>query len=196
MAGRRGRAVPDEAPAAEWLANRSTDKRTVEMAKPANNVGLEVLDPRRDEQLLERWLRSPHVARWWGNAELNLTTLGQRSKDTHALITADGRPVGYLCWQRPTREELEAAHLTDLPEDLVDIDILIGEPDYLGSGVGPKALTVLLAKLHGEGVRFAGLATSISNVGAIRAFEKAGFSLFRDFEDPDGPYRYLVARLD
>ena len=164
--------------------------------QPAICVGLEVLDPRRDEQLLERWLRSPHVARWWGAAELNLATLGQRSRDTHALITADGRPVGYLCWQRPSREELGAAQLTDLPEGLVDIDIFIGEPDYLGCGAGPKALTVLLAKLHGEGVRFAGLATSISNVSAIRAFEKAGFSVFRDFEDPDGPYRYMVAQLD
>lgn len=159
------------------------------------NVGLEVLDPGRDEQLLERWLRSPHVARWWGAADRHLRTLGRRSKETHALITADGRPVGYLCWQRPSREDLEVAQLTDLPEGLVDIDILIGEPDYLGCGVGPKALTVLLAKLHGEGVRFAGLATSISNLRAIRAFEKAGFSAFRVFEDPDGPYRYMVRNL-
>ena len=163
---------------------------------PPTDVGLEVLDPRRHQHLLERWLRSPHVARWWGAADLHLRTLWQRSKDTHALITADGRLVGYLCWQRPSREELEAAQLTDLPEDLVDIDILIGEPDYLGCGVGPKALTVLLARLHSEGVRFAGMATSISNLRAIRAFEKAGFSLFRLFEDPDGPYRYMVAQLD
>lgn len=164
--------------------------------KPASDVGLEALDPRRDVQLLERWLRSPHVARWWGVAGLDLRTLGQRSPDTHALITVGGRPVGYLCWQRPSREELEAAQLTDLPEGLVDIDILIGEPDHLGCGVGPKALAVLLDKLRGEGVRFAGLATSLSNLRAIRAFEKAGFSFFRVFEDPDGPYRYMVAQLD
>ncbi|MFN0194968.1 MAG: GNAT family N-acetyltransferase [Aestuariivirga sp.] len=163
---------------------------------PATDVGLEVLDPQRDAQLLERWLRSTHVVRWWGAPDSHLRTLGQRSKDTQALITADGRPVGYLCWQRPSREELEAARLTDLPEDLVDIDILIGEPDYLGCGVGPKALAVLLARLRGEGVKFAGLGTSISNRTAIRAFEKAGFSFFGDFEDPDGPYRYMVAQLD
>jgi len=165
----------------------------VDVAPQISDIGLRALDPQRDLQLIERWLRSPHVVRWWGTPDLHLRTLGQRSNDTHALIIADGRPVGYLCWQRPSREELEAAELTDLPDDLVDIDILIGEADYLGCGVGPKAL--LLGRLRNEGVRFTGLATSISNRTAIRAFEKAGFRFFRDFEGPDGPYRYMVAQL-
>ena len=152
-----------------------------------HDVDLRVLDLQADLPLLERWLRSP---------DLLLTALAQRSSDTHAVITADGRPVGYLCWQRPSPSELEAAGFTDLPEQLVDIDILIGEPEFLGRGVGPRALILLLAKLHGEGVEFAGLGTSTSNRVAIRAFEKAGFRLFRDFEDPEsGPCRYMVAQL-
>jgi hypothetical protein len=59
--------------------------------------------------------------------------------ESHALIVADGAPVGYLCWQSPPKEELEAANLTDLPSGLVDIDILIGHPDLLGQGVGLRA---------------------------------------------------------
>jgi RimJ/RimL family protein N-acetyltransferase len=174
----------------------STAKRTIDVVAHVNDVGLEVFDPQRDLQLFERWLRSPHVVRWWGNPDLQLKTLEQRSKETHALITADGRPVGYLCWQRPSREELEAAGLTDLSKDLVDIDILIGEPELLGRGVGPQALVLLLARLRGEGVGFAGVGTSISNRAAIRAYEKAGFRLFKDFSEPgSGPCRYLVAQL-
>ncbi len=161
-----------------------------------NDVDLKVLDLQADLPLLERWLRSPHVVRWWGTQDLHLTALAQRSKDSHAVITADGRQVGYLCWQRSSPAEFEAAGLTDLPEDLVDIDILIGEPEFLGRGVGPRAMVLLLARLGGEGVRFAGVGTSISNRPAIRAFEKAGFRLFRDFEDPEsGPCRYMVAQL-
>ncbi len=84
----------------------------------------------------------------------------------------------------------------DVPDDLVDIDILIGEPEFLGRGVGPRALVLVLAKLRGEGVGFAGLGTSTSNRAAIRAFEKAGFRTFRDFEDPEfGTCRYLVAQV-
>jgi aminoglycoside 6'-N-acetyltransferase len=161
-----------------------------------SDVGLRELDPQRDLQLLERWLRSPHVVQWWGTPEQQLPVMGQRSKDAHAIITADGRPVGYLCWQRPPREELEAAALTDLPVDLVDIDILIGEPEYLGCGVGPKALGLLLARLRSEGVGFAGVGTSSANHAAIRAYEKAGFRFFRAFDDPDfGACRYMLARL-
>ena len=166
------------------------------MAPHVHEVGLAIFDPRQDVERLKCWLRSPHVVRWWGDPEPQLTTFVQRPTGTHALIAADGRPVGYLCWQRPSREELEAAGLTDLPEDLVDIDILIGVPEFLGRGVGPRALVLLLAKLRDEGVSFAGLATSISNGAAIRAYEKAGFRLFREFEDPEsGPCRYMVAEL-
>ncbi len=78
----------------------------------------------------------------------------------------------------------------------MDIDLLIGEPELLGHGIGPRALALLLARLRAEGVGFAGLGTSTSNFAAIRAFEKAGFCLFRDFEDSEfGPCRYLLAQL-
>ena len=158
-------------------------------------VRLEAVAPERHRPLIERWLRSPHVVQWWGTQEEFLSTLERRSSDAHALIAAGGRPVGYLCWQLPSREELEAAHLTDLPETLVDIDIMIGEPEYVGCGIGPMALTLLLKRLESEGVEVAGVATSVSNRSAIRAFEKAGFGLFRDFEEPDGRYRYMVTQL-
>jgi aminoglycoside 6'-N-acetyltransferase len=159
------------------------------------DVGLGAVSPKRHRPLIERWLRNPHVVRWWGIQEEFVSTLERRSPDTHALITAGGRPVGYLCWQHPSRAELVAAQLTDLPEHLVDIDILIGEPTCIGRGIGPQALTLLLKRLESEGVEVAGLAASVSNRSAIRAFEKAGFRLFRDFEEPDGLYRYLVTQL-
>lgn len=158
-------------------------------------VGLRAPDLEADLPLLDRWLRSPHVVRWWGSPDAYRTALLQRSRTSHAMITAEGAPVGYLCWQRPSRPELEAAGLADLPEDLMDIDILIGEPEFLGRGIGPRALAALLARLRDEGVCCAGLGTSSSNRRAIRAFEKAGFRRFRSFEDPEaGSCEYLVTR--
>jgi aminoglycoside 6'-N-acetyltransferase len=158
-------------------------------------VRLEAVAPELLRPLIERWLRCPHVVRWWGAQEELASTLERRPSDAHALIAADGRPVGYLCWQHPSREELEAAHLAGLPANLVDIDIMIGEPECVGCGIGPIALTLLLKRLESEGVEVAGVATSVSNRSAIRAFEKAGFGLFRDFEEPNGRYRYMVIQL-
>ncbi len=161
-------------------------------------VRLETFNPELDSLRLRDWLRRPHVARWWGDPQRHLESLLRCSHETHAIIVVDGAPVGYLRWQRrPPQDELEAAKLTDLPEDLVDIDILIGESEVVGQGVGPRALGLLLDRLRADPLAsFAGLATSVSNEHAIRAFEKAGFRLFREFQDPEsGPCRYMVVEI-
>ena len=144
---------------------------------------------------MARWLRSPHVVQWWGIQEEFLSTLARRSPDSHAVIVAGDVPVGYLCWQPLTREERDAAELRDLPENVVDIDILIGEPERIGQGIGPQALRLLLERLAGEGVELAGVGTSVANRSAIRAFEKAGFGLVRSFDGSDGQYWYMVVEL-
>lgn len=160
-------------------------------------IGLETFDPSLHSERLLGWLRQPHVARWWGDAQQAMDHTTQSAPEAHALIVADETPIGYLCWQIPTRQELEPAGLTDLPEGLVDIDILIGEPALLGQGIGSQALQLLLARLRQESsFLFAGLGTSVSNVRAVRAYERAGFRLFRDFQDPEwGPCRYFVAEV-
>jgi aminoglycoside 6'-N-acetyltransferase len=84
-----------------------------------------------------------------------------------------------------------------LPDHLVDIDIMIGEPEALGRGVGPRALGLLLDRFRADPrVEWAGLGTSLANERAIRAFEKAGFQRFREIADPEiGPGLYLVKDL-
>ncbi len=160
-------------------------------------VRLDGFDPRLHAELLGTWLRRSHVARWWGDCAEQCEDLLRRPSDAHAIIVADGTPVGYLCWQRPSQEELDAAGLADLPEDLVDIDIMIGEPDAVGHGTGTRALGLLLDRLRADPrVRFAGLATSVLNQAALRSFEKAGFSQVREFLDPElGPCRYMLTEV-
>lgn len=146
--------------------------------------------------MLARWLHRPHVARWWGDPEQALAAARQHPLATEAVIEVDARPVGYLCWQRPPREELATAGLSDLPDDLVDVDILIGETDALGQGVGPEALSQLMAKLRADGVQVVGLAAATANLRALRAYDKAGFRLFRDFHESGQRMRYLVQTLN
>lgn len=160
-------------------------------------VTLEAFDPTRDSEMLRRWLAQPQVAKWWGDTARALEHARKCPSESQALIVADGAPVGYLCWQEPPKEELEAAGLAGLPSGLVDIDILIGRPELLGQGIGSRALEILLARLRSEqAVAFAGLGTSASNTNAIRCFARAGFRLFREFHDPEwGPCKYLIAEL-
>lgn len=163
----------------------------------AQRVELQEPHPERHAELLAAWLSRPHVVRWWGEQAARVAELLDRQPGTHALIAAGGVPVGYLCWAPPDPAELRAAGLTDLPPGLVDIDILIGEPQLMGRGIGPRALGLLLGRLRREsGFRWAGLGTAVRNRTAISAFEKAGFRLWREFDDPDwGRCRYLVVAL-
>lgn len=78
---------------------------------PVRVVSLRSFDPALDSERLRSWLCQPHVARWWGDPNQQLQNSLQRSAETHAIIVADGAPVGYLCWQKPPQDELEAADL-------------------------------------------------------------------------------------
>jgi aminoglycoside 6'-N-acetyltransferase len=164
---------------------------------PIREVSLEKFDPELHSQALAEWLYQPHVSRWWGNPQRAMEDARLRSPDTSALIVADGTHVGYLCWQTPTRDERELAGLIDLPEGLVDIDVLIGESDLIDRGVGSRALGLLLDRLRADPqVSVAGVGTSVSNKRAIRAFQKAGFRLYREFEDPEfGSCWYMIVEV-
>jgi len=148
--------------------------------------------------LLERWLREPHVVRWWGDPARNLAEVKQWPRDGgQAVITADGIPIGYLCWQRYRDEDLATIGLPDLPQGAIDLDILIGETRYVGQGAGPRALALIMAR-QGEdpSVPLIGLATSVDNANALRAYEKSGFSRVRRFADPEfGPCWFMIADL-
>ncbi|MCP4004549.1 MAG: acetyltransferase [bacterium] len=164
---------------------------------PKREVRLEPFDPELHSQRLRDWLHRPHVARWWGDPQLALESSLRCSPESHAVIVVGGAPVGYLCWRTPPQNELEAAGLTDLPEGLVDIDVFIGEPEFMGRGVGPRSLGLLLARWRMDpSVTVAGVGTSVSNERAIRAFEKAGFRRFREFQDPEfGGCWYMVVEV-
>ncbi len=162
-----------------------------------NHVELQPVNPQKHRELLDAWLQRPHVIRWWGDQIQALPLLLGRRPSTHAVIVVDTIPVGYLCWGPPEVEELMAAGLTDLPDALLDIDILIGELRFVGCGIGPRALCLLIDRLRQNSeVRWAGVGTSRLNHAALAAFEKAGFRFLRDFEDPEyGPSRYLAIDL-
>lgn len=149
--------------------------------------------PSRDLPLLVSWLHEPHVSRWWGDPDRALEEVSRPpAAGGEALIVAKGAPVGYVRWQVPTRQELEAAGLDEVPDDVVDIDITIGQAELLGRGIGSRALSLLRDRLFRDGVTTVMLATSVDNVRAVRACEKAGFVRRRRFVDTDGGAYWLM----
>ncbi len=160
---------------------------------PVHHVELSAFLPERHGDLLRSWLWQPHVSKWWGDPRKTLLEVSKPpTAGGEALITVDGSPVGYLRWQVPDQAELEAAGLHDVPLDAVDIDITVGEIDWIGRGVGPRALMLLVDRLVAGGASTIMLATSVENLQAVRAYEKAGFARRRQFVDTDGGAYWLM----
>jgi RimJ/RimL family protein N-acetyltransferase len=164
---------------------------------PVDDVRLQPFDPERDAALVSTWVFAPHVSRWWGDPAKALAEVLERpAGGGDALIVADGVPVGYIRWQKLARAELDGSGLSEVCEQTtMDIDIAIGEPEYLGRGVGSRAIGLLVKELDGEsGLRTIMITTSIDNVAALRAYEKAGFERRRRFDDADDGEYWLLTR--
>lgn len=152
-----------------------------------------------DAPLVDGWLRAEHVRRYWGDPEVNRQILFDPQAGTDlAVIEAHGRKVGLIVWQHPSRDELDEAGLTDIPETVIDIDIMIGDLEAVGRGIGPAAIRlVAAAALANAEVPFVIAATSQQNAASQRAFTKAGFEIARTFDDPvGGRYFLMVKRRD
>lgn len=160
-----------------------------------SRVELQAFRPERDLALVSTWLAQPHVARWWGESGKASSELLAHPAEAVALINLDEQPVGLLCWQAPSPSELSQAGLADLPSDLIDVDIMIGEPTAQGRGVGPEALRLLFERLRAHGAVFVGLGTALANRRAMSAYAKVGLRPFRDFVELGEQYRYFIKRL-
>jgi len=145
---------------------------------------------------IEQWLHADHVRSTWGDPSANLRLLHEppASGSGRAIIEADGHDVGIVLWQHPTREELDVAGLADIPTSVIDIDIMIGEFDAQGRGLGPKAINLVAElALSDSAVPFVMACASLDNLASQRAFAKAGFRKDREFDDvPNGLHVLLV----
>lgn len=145
---------------------------------------------------IERWLRADHVRSAWGDPDANnkLVRDAPAKGNWRAIIEADGRAVGLVLWQHPTRRELDMAGLFDIPEMAIDIDIMIGEQTAVGRGIGPAAIGLVAeAVLSNPAVPFVMACARLDNLASRRAFAKAGFQEDREFDDiPNGIHVLMV----
>lgn len=158
---------------------------------------LRLLDVTRDDlPLIEHWLQADPVRQYWGDPGENIRQLrdGPGAGHWRAIIEADGRKVGIVLWQHPTRQELDVAGLTDIPESVIDIDIMIGEREAAGRGVGSAVLRLVAeTALADPGVPLVIGCARNDNLASQRAFAKAGFRRDREFDDvPFGRHVLMV----
>lgn len=150
---------------------------------------------RRDMPLMHRWLYTPHVAKWWwpdqapSAAALEQKYLpriaGDEPTDCY-IIQEDGRDIGYI------QTYVIADHpdydvLVGVAERAAGIDIFIGEPDRVHRGLGSGILRIFMRTIvfADPSVESCIIGPAVSNMSAIRCYEKAGFTFLKTIDVPD-----------
>jgi aminoglycoside 6'-N-acetyltransferase len=153
-----------------------------------------------DLPLVGEWLEREHVRPWWppppeGLAAHYGPALEGREPTDLYLILLGGRPVGLI----------ETYLVADYPEydavlhvgpGVAGIDLLLGEPDTIGRGIGPRVIGAFTRErvFASPDVRACVAGVDADNRRSLRAFAKAGFRAVSHYEEEGRPHRLL--RLD
>lgn len=158
-----------------------------------------------DLPLLFQWLQQQHVRRWWNDRETYdeivehyLPSIEGRDPTDLYLIVLDDRRAGFIQSYRVS-DYPEYQKLVAVEEGVVGVDLLIGEPELIGRGMGSEALERFVQEVvfSDPGVHACVADPDAENRTSLRVFEKAGFRVVRGFADPEDQNRlHMLVRLD
>jgi aminoglycoside 6'-N-acetyltransferase len=148
-----------------------------------------------DMPMAHRWLETPEVQRWWGDADGEVSLLEEDLSDPRMsmwIVSYRGRPFAYIQDYDPTAWAMH--HFGDLPLGSRGVDQFIGEPDMLNRGHGSAFIRAHVDGLMAAGAPVVGTDPDPDNARAIRAYEKAGFTALRQTLDWEGQPVLLMVR--
>ncbi len=156
-------------------------------------VGLRPMT-RGDLRDIARWRAAPHVEKWWhsdGSPDLETVTarygrdIDGATPTTMWAIEVNGRSVGFLQEYRLS-DYPEYAQLTPDP-DAIGCDFAIGEPAWVGRGLGTRALGAWAAGVRDRftDAQHCFAAPDHRNGASLRALAKAGFTPGTWFDEPE-----------
>ncbi len=153
-----------------------------------------------DVPLVAEWLRQEHVAEWWREPveeaiEKRYAAIEGRRPTRQFLIVVDGRPAGMIQTYH-VADHPEWQQLVEVAGDVAGVDLLIGEPDLVGRGLGPRVLAQFAREVVFADSEINAVVATVEepNRRSWRAFEKAGFRYVRNVEEDGLPHRLM--RLD
>lgn len=148
---------------------------------------------RGDLPLMHRWLNTPHVVEWWPDDALTLDQIIAKyspridgKEDVRCFVIVHGdAPIGYI--QRyPIDGNSEYARHVAAPERAAGIDLFIGAVEFHHRGLGAPIIRQFLNDIvfSDPAVESCIIDPAVSNRGAIRAYEKAGFRFLKTVTNP------------
>jgi RimJ/RimL family protein N-acetyltransferase len=157
-----------------------------------------------DLRLVHAWLQRPHVRRWWSSretyeevAEHYLPAIEGKEPTDLYIALLDEQPIGFVQTYLVSDHPAYAA-LVGAGDGVAGVDLFIGAAALTGLGIGSEIIRRFV-----DEVVFASPATTscladpdVQNLASIRAFEKAGFRVVKEFVDPEDGQRHALVRRD
>jgi RimJ/RimL family protein N-acetyltransferase len=156
-----------------------------------------------DLPLLHGWLNASHVVAGYSRVHSTPEDVVAKYRPRIAgtepakgyVASVAGRPLGYVQVYRVADFPEYAATVGEFA-DAVAIDVLIGEVEYTGRGLGPRVIAAAVEELvfaaHDASRCIA--TPHAGNSASLRAFAKAGFAEVRTIRAADGHPEVLMAR--
>ncbi len=157
-----------------------------------------------DLLLVHEWLQRQHVQRWWSDRETYedvvehyLPSIEGEEPTDHYVVLLDERPIGfvqtYLVSDHP-----DYAALVGVGDGVAGVDLLIGENELTGQGIGTEIIRRFVDEIVFATPTTTGCVADphVRNVASIRAFEKVGFRVVKEFVDPEDGERHVVVRRE
>lgn len=155
------------------------------------HITFEPLNKTHFDLLLE-WLQMPHVKTWWDTGVVWTRDLIEKKYATYVdcyklehglfkpiyafIISCDDVPIGYIQYYdvRDFPREYDF-NSQELPESCATFDWYIGDPVYVGKGVGTVVLELFLNTIVFVVFKAAFVDVNSNNLVAIHVYEKVGF---------------------
>ncbi|MBY0281732.1 MAG: acetyltransferase [Alphaproteobacteria bacterium] len=144
-------------------------------------------------------MNEQQVKKWWDEGKTWTLEDIQRKYDTYVkgykllgnlkapihgfVINADNKQIGYIQHYDAYDFRREQEYLLEnLSPSLASIDLYIGNPDFVGKGLGPKIIERFLVAYIWPNFEECLVDPNLSNTAAIKAFLRAGFTEIKEIE--------------
>ncbi|MGI5894482.1 MAG: GNAT family N-acetyltransferase [Candidatus Merdivicinus sp.] len=154
-------------------------------------------DSPADYGRIVQWLADPEIHRYYEKRALSMAEVaekfGPRAREEETVVPLilewDGEPVGYAQYYSADPEEYHAVSFLEEHgcRHPYGIDLFLGERSLLGHGIGTVILSalrdMLLARDDCDSLL---IDPEVSNLRAIRCYEKCGFLPVSHYRGEDG----------
>ncbi len=151
--------------------------------------------------LIHTWLKQPHVTKWFYGQGLqntfnHLDEFLQGASQAHYWLGLDkNHPFAFLITSFVSKPNDELTPWCLLNGDVITLDMLIGDENYLGKGLSHLLIKEFLISQFPKVVEVL-IDPEATNVKAIHVYQKVGFKILGEFIPSHSPHPHYMMRLD